>query len=80
MKTTKPILDAAGFGDLGFQSNWTLEINVVHPVKIYPGIRIGQVFFHEVELPEDLSLLKKYQGKYGNQTEPTASESYKDFQ
>lgn len=70
---------SAGFGDLGFQSNWTLEINVVHPVKIYPGIRIGQVFFHEAELPENMDELKKYQGKYNEQTTPQSSKSYLDF-
>jgi dCTP deaminase len=70
---------SAGFGDLGFKSNWTLEINVVHPIKIYPNIRIGQVFFHEVDLPEDMSILQKYKGKYDKQVGPQSSKAYLDF-
>lgn len=70
---------SAGFGDLGFKSNWTLEINLVHPVKIYPNIRIGQVFFHNVDLPEDESILAKYKGKYNDQVGPQSSKSYLDF-
>ncbi len=35
----------AGFGDLGFKSHWTLEITVVHPVRIYAGVEIAQVIF-----------------------------------
>ena len=27
----------AGKGDIGFCNNWTLEISVIHPVKIYAG-------------------------------------------
>jgi len=69
---------SAGFGDLGFKSNWTLEIAVVHRIKIYPNIRIGQVYFHKVE-KESLKQAKKYIGKYVNQEEATASKSYEDF-
>ncbi len=69
---------SAGFGDLGFQSNWTLEINVVHPVKFYQNIRIGQVFFHEAEISNEEDL-KKYSGKYTEQSGPQASKSYLDF-
>lgn len=69
---------SAGFGDLGFQSNWTLEINVVHPVKIYPNIRIGQVFFHRVE-EDAVKQQSLYNGKYVSQEGPKSSDSYKDF-
>lgn len=40
----------AGFGDVGFAGNFTLEVvnlNCV-PVLLYPGMRIGQVAFHQV--------------------------------
>lgn len=75
---------SAGFGDIGFEKKWTLEITVVHPVRIYAGTRIGQVYFHQVN-DEALEQLKKedsnflYNGKYCDQDEPTASQSYKDF-
>jgi len=38
----------AGFGDVGFKGNWTLEMFAVQPVRIYPGVSICQIFFHEL--------------------------------
>ena len=39
----------AGRGDIGFSGHWTLELVVVHPVRIYAGMPIGQITFHTVE-------------------------------
>ena len=39
----------AGFGDVGFRGHWTLEMFAVQPVKIYPGVPICQIFFHEIK-------------------------------
>jgi len=38
----------AGFGDVGFAGFWTLEMFAVQPVKVYPGVPICQIFFHEI--------------------------------
>ena len=38
----------AGFGDVGFCGYWTLEMFAVQPVKIYPGVSICQLFFHQI--------------------------------
>lgn len=38
----------AGFGDVGFCGHWTLEIFAVQPVRIYPGVPICQIFYHEI--------------------------------
>lgn len=38
----------AGFGDVGFSGYWTLEMFAVQPVRIYPGVPICQIFYHEV--------------------------------
>ena len=38
----------AGFGDVGFAGYWTLEMFAVQPVKVYPGVPIRQIFFHEI--------------------------------
>ena len=38
----------AGFGDVGFSGYWTLEMFAVQPVKIYPGVPICQIFFHQI--------------------------------
>ena len=36
----------AGYGDPGFNGQFTLEVTAMHPVRVYPGMRIGQVRFH----------------------------------
>ena len=38
----------AGFGDVGFAGYWTLEMFAVQPVRIYAGVPICQIFYHEI--------------------------------
>ena len=38
----------AGFGDVGFCGYWTLEIFAVQPIRIYPGISICQIIYHQI--------------------------------
>lgn len=38
----------AGFGDVGFSGYWTLSMFAVQPVRIYPGVPICQIFYHEL--------------------------------
>jgi dCTP deaminase len=38
----------AGFGDVGFSGYWTLELFAVQPVRIYAGVPICQIFYHEI--------------------------------
>ncbi len=38
----------AGFGDVGFCGYWTLEMFAVQPVRIYAGVPICQIFYHEL--------------------------------
>lgn len=64
----------AGFGDVGFVGQWTLEMTVQKPLKVYPGARICQVCFHEV-----VGERRLYAGKYLNQQGPVASRSHRDF-
>jgi dCTP deaminase len=49
----------AGFGDVGFSGYWTLEMFAIHPVRIYPGIPICQIFYHEICGP-----IEEYCSKY----------------
>lgn len=66
----------AGFGDVGFNGTWTLEIVVTQPIKIYPNVEICQIYYHTVT---DTSI--KYQSlKYNGQLDVTPSKLYKDFQ
>jgi dCTP deaminase len=37
---------SCGRGDIGFCGHWTLEISVIHPVRVYPGMPIGQLTYH----------------------------------
>jgi dCTP deaminase len=39
----------AGFGDVGFCGHWTLEMFAVQPVRIYAGVPICQIFYHEIK-------------------------------
>lgn len=39
----------AGMGDIGFCGHWTLEIRVMVPTLVYPGMPIGQLVWHTVE-------------------------------
>ena len=52
----------AGFGDVGFAGFWTLEMFAVQPIRIYPGIEICQIFYHQIN-----GDIKEYNsGKYQN--------------
>src|SRR6476469_11207282 len=39
----------AGKGDVGFCGNWTLEISVKQPVRIYAGMPVGQLIYFPVD-------------------------------
>jgi dCTP deaminase len=66
----------AGFGDIGFDGFWTLEIFCVQPIKIYSALEICQIFYHTIDGDYDLYQSKKYQGNQGVQP----SKLYKDFE
>jgi dCTP deaminase len=51
----------AGFGDVGFRGYWTLEMFAVQPVRIYPGVQICQIFFHQITGPITEYVSNKYQ-------------------
>jgi dCTP deaminase len=66
----------AGFGDVGFSGYWTLEIQCIQPVKIYPMVEICQIYYHSIE-----GEYERYQsGKYQNNTGIQPSMLYKDFE
>lgn len=65
----------AGFGDIGFNGYWTLEIFCVQPIRIYAGVDICQIFYHTIEGDFDTYKGGKYQNNKGIQ----ASMLYKDF-
>ncbi|SRR6056297_632527 len=38
----------SGFGDVGFCGCWTLELCCVQPIRIYAGIQICQILYHQL--------------------------------
>jgi dCTP deaminase len=51
----------AGFGDVGFCGFWTLEMFAVQPVKIYAGVSICQIFYHQIAGEFNAYASNKYQ-------------------
>ncbi len=65
----------AGFGDVGFCGYWTLEMFAVQPVRIYAGVKICQIFYHQ--LAGDI---REYASdKYQNNRDIQPSLLYKEF-
>lgn len=65
----------AGFGDVGFNGYWTLEIFVVQPLVIYPAIEICQIYYHHI----DGAHTTYRQGKYQNNRDIQPSKLFQDF-
>jgi dCTP deaminase len=70
----------AGYGDPGFDGQYTLEVLVAHPVRVYPGMRIGQIRFHT--LAGEVGTNYKATGNYKNHDAigPVPSKAYKQFE
>lgn len=66
----------AGFGDIGFEGYWTLELQCVQPIIVYPNVDICQIFYHTLEGEYEKYNSGKYQKNNGIQ----ASMLYKDFE
>ncbi|MBC7218917.1 MAG: dCTP deaminase [Hadesarchaea archaeon] len=75
-RTGIDIVRGAGWGDVGFDGVWTIEITNHLPVPYYlpVGLRIGQMVFFRTETPPE----KPYQGKYSGSTEPALPKLYAD--
>lgn len=64
----------APLGDIGFVGRWTLQLTPVLPIRVYAGMRVGQVLFLAVTGEIEL-----YNGKYQHAQHSRKSEIYKDF-
>ena len=72
----------AGFVDPGFSGHVTLELaNVATlPIKLYPGMKIGQLCFFRLSSPAMHPYgSDKYGSRYQGQRGPTPSRSYANF-
>jgi len=69
----------AGKGDVGFCGNWTLEISVKMPVKVYAGMPIGQLIYFPVEGEILIPYNSKKNAKYSGQPDkPVESMMWKN--
>ena len=54
----------AGFGNVGYCGHWTLQMFAVQPVKIYPGVPICQIAYHQVTGDHQPYKSDKYQNNH----------------
>lgn len=75
-RTGIDIVRGAGWGDVGFDGVWTIEItnHLSVPYYLPVGLRIGQMVFFRTESPPE----KPYSGKYSGSTEPALPKLYAD--
>lgn len=67
----------AGYGDCGYRGQYTLEVTTMYPVRLYAGMRICQMRFHELSGEAD-----DYQAKghyTGDQRGPQPSRVHEQF-
>lgn len=54
----------AGIGEAGFRGFWTLEMFAVQPIRIYSGIQICQILYHELTGKVTENRTSKYQNNH----------------
>jgi dCTP deaminase len=72
----------AGFVDPGFSGHVTLELSNVAtlPIKLWPGMKVGQLCFMRLSSPADSPYGSAKSGsRYQGQRGPTASRSFQNF-
>ena len=72
----------AGFIDPGFSGHVTLELSNVAtlPIKLYPGMKIGQLCLFRLSSPAEYPYgSEKYGSRYQGQRGPTPSRSFANF-
>ena len=65
---------SASLGDIGFHGQWTLQLFAAQPLRVYRGMRIGQIMWWR---PHGEIVL--YSGKYQGSAGPCASRSFQDY-
>lgn len=61
--------------DIGYKGKLTFQLHVVQPLRIYSGMKIGQIMFWKTK-----GKIKLYNGKYQNSDGPQESKVWKDFE
>ncbi len=74
------IHSTAGKGDIGYCNTWTMEISVKQPVRIYPGMPIGQLIYFEISGEVLVPYNRKKNAKYNRRSRrPVESMMWKNF-
>ena len=69
----------AGKGDVGFCGNWTLEISVKQPVRVYKYMPVGQLIYFPVDGHISVAYNRKKDAKYSGQPDrPVESMMWKN--
>lgn len=55
----------AGTGDVGFKGYWTMELFVIRPLRVYPGMAIGQLLWFTASDRPEVPYHSKSTAKYG---------------
>ncbi|MFJ6517482.1 dCTP deaminase [Streptomyces filamentosus] len=63
----------APIGDIGFHGQWTLMLSAIRPLRVYAGMKIGQIMFFVSTGDVDL-----YAGKYQAADGPQPSRYWRD--
>ncbi|WP_216895661.1 PEP/pyruvate-binding domain-containing protein [Nocardia alni] len=63
---------SSGLGDIGYEGQWTLQLLATQPVRVYPGMEIGQMMWW---VPS--GEITRYNGKYQDSRGPRASECWR---
>jgi dCTP deaminase len=64
----------AGLGNIGSSGYWTLELVAVHPIRIYAGVQICQIYFQQLSGQHET-----YSSKYKDSKDIQPSYLYKEF-
>lgn len=75
-------IENAGLIDPGFRGQVTLELTNVedYDIELVAGMRIGQLTFHRVENAPSVGYSKHNGNKYDDQSGPTPSRLWEDFE
>jgi dCTP deaminase len=68
----------AGYFDPGYVGHATMEVTVVHPIRVYAGMRFAQMRYHVLEgIPMDYQAVGHYVGDHA--VGPVPSRAYLQF-
>ncbi|MFJ9158107.1 dCTP deaminase [Streptomyces griseoviridis] len=63
----------APIGDIGFHGQWTLMLSPIRPLRVYAGMKIGQIMFFVAT-----GDIEPYRGKYQGSAGPQPSRYWRD--